>query len=290
MMRAAPAPSSPARDDGFALVAAVAGTAVFAYFAFQILDASRGTLALIQAQQDKAVLAAAVDAGFAQTIYGVALEDRIKRLPVDGIPRILVFNGVRLTIIVADERGKIAINKASPDIERSLFAAAGASSDRLNILVNSLEDWKDENDTPRPDGAEATYYRPYGIRPRNGAIRTVDELGLIRGMDDALLEKLAPAITLYPGNSGEFNADTAPPLVLEAMKGAGGSFFDIQARQQELAGERTALDTADDKPITGRSLSVDVLGQLPDGSSYARSEIVEFNGNPLDPYWVRSVR
>ena len=30
MMRA-PAPSSPARDDGFALVAAVAGTAVFAY-------------------------------------------------------------------------------------------------------------------------------------------------------------------------------------------------------------------------------------------------------------------
>jgi general secretion pathway protein K len=278
------------RDSGFALVVAVAGMAVFAYFAFQILDASRGTIALIQAQQDKAVLTAAADAGFAQAIYGLALEDRTKRLPVDGIPRTSVFNGVRLTITVYDERGKISINKTSPDIERALFAAAGIGGDRLNVLVDSLEDWKDENDTARPNGAEAAYYRPFGIRPRNGPIRTIDELGLIRGMDAALLEKIAPAITLYQSDSGGFNADTAPPLVLEAMKGADSSLFDIQERQQELAGERTALDIAADKPIAGRSLSVAVQARLPDGSSYARSETGEFNSNPLQPYWIRSVR
>ncbi len=278
------------RDDGFALVAAVAAMAVFAYFAFQVLDSGRGTIALLQAQQDRAVLVAAADAGLAQTIYNLGLEDRTQRLPVDGLPRTSWFDGAKLTITVGDERGKIPINKISADVERGLFAAAGVTGDRLDILVDSLEDWKDENDAPRPNGAEIAYYRPLGIRPRNGPIRTVDELGQIRGMDAALLSRIAPAITVFPGNNGGFNADTAPPLALEAMKGAGSAFFDIQKRQQELAGQRTALDIADDVPIAGRSLSIRVEARLGDGSIFTREEIVEFTGNSQQPYWIRYMR
>jgi len=279
-----------ARDDGFALVAAVAGVAVFAYFAFEILDTSRGTGALLHAQQDRATLAAAADAGLAQTIYNLGLEDRAQRLAIDGLPRASSFEGARLIVTVTDERGKIAINKVGSDVERRLFAAAGVGGDRLDILVDSLDDWKDENDTPRPHGAETAYYQPLGIRPRDGAIRTVDEMAQIRGMDAELLARIAPAITVFPGNNGDFNADTAPPLVLEAMQGTAGASFDIQKRQQELVGERTALDIAADTPVTGRSLSVRVEARLGDGSVYIREMIVEFTGNAQQPYWIRYVR
>jgi len=278
------------RDDGFALVAAVAGVAVFAFFAFEILDASHGTIALLHAQQDRAVLAAAADAGLAQAIHDVALDDRAKRMPIDGIPRVSSFDGVKLTVTVSDERGKVAINKVGSDVERRLFAAAGVSGDRLDILVDSLDDWKDENDAPRSHGAEIDYYRPMGIRPRNGAIRTIDELGQIRGMDADLLARIAPAITVFPGNNGGFNADTAPPLALAAMQGEGSASFNIQKRQQELAGQRTALDITADTPITGRSLSILVNARLPDGGVYTREQIVEFTGNPVQPYWIRYVR
>lgn len=278
------------RDDGFALVAAVAGVAVFAFFAFEILDASRGPVALLHAQQDRAVLAAAADAGIAQAIYNLALDDRAKRLPVDGIPRPSSFDNVRLSITVSDERGKVPINRVGSDVERRLFAAAGVNGDRLDILVDSLDDWKDENDAPRSHGAEIGYYRPLGIRPRNGAIRTVDELGQIRGMDAALLARIAPAITVFPGNDGGFNADTAAPLALAAMQGEASAGFNIQKRQQELVGQRTALDITADTPIAGRSLSILVNARLSDGSVYTREEIVEFTGNPGQPYWIRYVR
>lgn len=278
----------PRRDEGFALVAAVAGMAVFAFLAFEILDGSRGVVALEQARQDQAVLAAAADAGLAQAIYNLALANRNQQVSVDGVPRRSDFDGAQLTITVSDERGKIAINKASSDVERRLFTAAGVDGDRLDILVDSLDDWKDGDNTSRPHGAEAPYYLPHGYRPRNGAIRTIGELAEIRGMDADLLARIAPAITFFPGNGG-FNGETAPLLALEAMQGAVGSAFDIQKRQMELSGERTALDIASNQPLTGRILSVAVRAQLADGARFDRRWVVEFTGNPMQPYWIRHV-
>jgi general secretion pathway protein K len=263
---------------------------VFALFAFEVLDVSRGTVGLLHAHQDRAVLAAAIDAGLAQTIYDLGIEDRARRLPVDGLPRVSSFDGAKLIITVADERGKVAINNVGPDVERQLFAAAGVSGDRLDILVDSLEDWKDPDSVSRPHGAELPYYLQFGLKPRDGVIRTIDELGKIRGMDAALLARISPAITVLPSGGAGFNANTAPALAMEAMKGIGNASFDIQKRQQELAGERTALDIADDVPVAGRSLSIRVEAKLSDGSSGAREAVVEFTGNSQQPYWLRSVR
>jgi len=276
-------------EQGFALVAAVAGTAVFALLCLEVLDVSRGTVALLRAQQDRAVLAAAADAGLAQAIYELGIEDRTRRLPVDGLPRISSFDGVRLTTTAVYEYSKIAINTASADVERRLFTAANVGGERLDILVDSLEDWKDPDNSARPHGAELPYYLPFGIRPRDDAIRTLGALGRVRGMDAALLVRLAPAITLLQGHGG-FVADSAPPLALEAMRDPASASFDIQKRQQELAGERTALDIAADAPITGRPVSIHIEASLAGGVAYTLEETVEFTGDPQHPFWIRSVQ
>jgi general secretion pathway protein K len=279
----------PSREDGFALVVAVIGVAIFAYFAFEILDASWGAMALVQAEQDRATLSAAAEAGFAKTLYSLTLEDRGQRLPIDGHPRVSEFYGVKLVITVSDERGKVAINREGPEVARRLFAAAGVSGQQLDVLVQSLEDWKDEDDTPRPLGGETAYYIGLGYKPRNGSLRSVGELGQIRDMNAEILARVAPAITLYPSYEHGFDPATAPLLALQAMQGESASAFDVQKRQMELAGERTAIEIAEDQPLAGRVLSIAVACELGDRAALQRRWIVEFTGNAAEPYWVRAL-
>ncbi len=56
-------------------------------------------------------------------------------------------------------------------------------------IADSIMDWLDEDDDPRPFGAEFDYYQglnpPYA--PKNGPMDTVEELLLIRGMSPVLL-------------------------------------------------------------------------------------------------------
>lgn len=52
------------------------------------------------------------------------------------------------------------------------------------ILADSLLDWIDADDTPRPQGAESEYYQGLGlaIRPANAVPQTLEQLLAVRGM------------------------------------------------------------------------------------------------------------
>nr|WP_279590140.1 type II secretion system protein GspK [Rhizomicrobium palustre] len=243
------------------------------------------------AESGQARLIAAADAGLAMTIYQLGLKDSTQRLRADGRVHALYFEGVNLSITVQDERGKVPLNSAGPDVERRLFAAAGVEGERLEILVDSLNDWKDSDDSARQHGAESSFYRSMGFPPRNGEIRTIDELAKIRGMDNALLERIAPAITVTKGIFGTFEPALAVPMALVAMKDRNGGQYDADRRREMLSGNQPALDFWDKIPVTGRVLAVTVLATgLDGGSSFRRDVVVQFTGNPEQPYWIRFAR
>lgn len=276
-------------ERGYAMVAAVLGVAAFAFIAFEMLAVHRGAIASVGAQVENAQLRASADAGIAAAIYGLSLSDASQRWAIDGRSRSMRIGTTSLKIVVEDEHGKIPINRLNEDQVRKMFEVAGASGDRLDQLVDSFEDWQDEDDDPRPHGAEAPDYVSLGVKPRNSDLLTVDELALIKGMDKALFDKLAPALTVFYGETGAFSVQDSQPLALAVLSGAGANAPDIIERQRELAGQRPVFDTAPPVSLTGRPLTIRVLARNDDGSAYLRSVIVEFTGNNRNPYWVRFV-
>jgi type II secretory pathway component PulK len=80
---------------------------------------------------------------------------------------------------LVDQSGLLNINTADP----SQLATLGILDDSQ---IDSILDWIDTDDEIRTGGAEAGYYNrlsfPYEIR--NGRLRTLEELRLIRGIDD----------------------------------------------------------------------------------------------------------
>jgi hypothetical protein len=270
-------------EAGYALVAAVASVALFALMALAALHATRASVITASAEIDRAKLLAAADAGIALALDGLLAEDRTSRWSIDGRTRRVGFDGMTLQIVVQDERGKIPLNLMDEGQVRDMFERLGLTGERLDIVTDSFLDWRDEDEERRPNGAEAEDYAAAGIRPRNGALRSLGELAMIRGLDASLAKRLAPVATVHFGD-GSFEPRFAQPFALEVMGGGDGPAAIERAR--ELAGQRPAIELGDDVPLTGRPLNILVDSVGPAGAHAHRSAIVELSGSALRPYVV----
>lgn len=133
-----------------------------------------------------------------------------------------------LSARIQDERGKLNLNdlaasggdqiqlKARVTRVRRLFELLQVNPD----LVDALIDWMDEDDDPRPSGAENLYYQsqkpPY--RAANAPLPSLGDLGLVKGFTPEIIERLSPYVTVYPIEGGSpVNINTAPPFVIQAL-------------------------------------------------------------------------
>jgi DNA uptake protein ComE-like DNA-binding protein len=86
-----------------------------------------------------------------------------------------------LTYGCIDEESKLNLNTATEEMLRAL---PGINQGRAAAIL----DWRDEDDQPRPQGAEDGYYlslpRPY--KARNGSFETLEELLMVRGINDKI--------------------------------------------------------------------------------------------------------
>jgi DNA uptake protein ComE-like DNA-binding protein len=81
---------------------------------------------------------------------------------------------------VDDEGSKVNINTAPASV---LLMLPGMTPD----IADAIVDWRDDNDTPSPYGAESEYYQALGYRAKNGPFETVEELLLVKGMTPQIL-------------------------------------------------------------------------------------------------------
>jgi len=273
-------------DSGFTMLAAILGIAAFSYVSFDVLAENRGVISAVQAENERAKLAAACDAGLALAVSGLASKDRKQQWAIDSRKRSLMFGDIALTITVEDERGKIPLNGINDDQVREMFKAAGVMGPRLNTLVDSYEDWIDPDNNRRLNGAEVKDYAGLGYKPRNGGFHTTAELRMVKGMDDDLYAQVAPSLTVFFGESGGFSEDTSQILAEEALSEIGPNSPAIRRRQQQMAGLAPPDDAANPPFLLGRLLTIRVEAKRA-GADMNRAMIVELTGNPSDPVWRR---
>jgi len=90
---------------------------------------------------------------------------------------------------ISDEDGKLNINTATEGQLRDLFNESGVDITDVDIIVDSILDWRDNNDLHRLNGAEEDYYtsldKPYSSK--DGSFSTVEELLLVKGITNDIL-------------------------------------------------------------------------------------------------------
>jgi general secretion pathway protein K len=135
----------------------------------------------------------------------------------------LNLDGGQINMSVVDEARKVNINllitnegQVNPQqaaIFERLFTVLGVDP----RILPAITDWLDPDSIEAPDGAESDYYLrltpPY--QARNGPMPTIGDLRMIKGINDAVFNRIAPFITVMPET--QVNANTASPEVLMAL-------------------------------------------------------------------------
>ena len=88
----------------------------------------------------------------------------------------------RFTVRVVDESSKLNINTVTKGQLLEL-------PEMLEEIADAIIDWRDQDDTPSEGGAEGGYYEnlPFGYMARNGPLRTIRELLLVKDVTPELL-------------------------------------------------------------------------------------------------------
>lgn len=171
--------------------------------------------------------------------------------------------GYDVSINIVDESGKLPINEASAQPLRALLIALEISEFDIDLMLDTLFDWIDEDDQERPNGAEdATYDRQSPVyRPANAPLATLDDLRLIEHWDEAFFDedgqpneifrKFSRCVSLY--NEGKINVHTAPPFLLEALAYTDGT--PIDSLLEYLVGPDGEADTGDETPIADAGIN-----------------------------------
>ncbi len=180
----------------------------------------------------------------------------IVTLPLNGQ---LVKLGEGVSVRIQESNGAISLwhttsleNKAALERLIQLYAK---DRDHDQNPADNLWDWIDEDDLARTNGAEAAYYKGKGLHyvPRNYALQSLDELKLIKGFDESLLDKLDKSLTLLPKTG--FNPNTASDDVLMAYLK-----FDEQAMKtmKEYLADKPVSSDREMLSLTGQSITKDV--------------------------------
>ncbi|MBP1611132.1 MAG: gspK2 [Acidobacteria bacterium] len=136
---------------------------------------------------------------------------------------------------IQDESGKISLNYVSEEQLRRLLEVLEIPQTDLDIIADSVLDWRDVDTLHRINGAEDDYYQtlnpPY--QAKNGRIDAVEELLLVRGLtsdyfyghseknpDGSVILRygLSRYLTAY-GLSNRINVNFAPLPVLNSVPG-----------------------------------------------------------------------
>lgn len=171
----------------------------------------------------------------------------LKSIPLNG-EEVMIEEGV--FVRVQDSNGRLSLTTPNPEALQRLVGNE-TDADRAAIFIDSFQDWIGRGDIARLNGAKASYYSSQGFSysPRNYDLQYMEELALIRGVDDDLYKKIYPSLTILP-NTG-FNPNTAGDAVLKAFL----NIDDIRVMQlKSYIARRTITSMPELISLTGKML------------------------------------
>jgi general secretion pathway protein K len=237
-----PAPAHAGRSDerGFALIAVLLVLALLAVVGAEFAFSMRLEASAVRAYKESVTATHLAEAALAQAMREIAAEaayvvrdddgdltfytrDRVAlpRLPRQDVP----FGPGHFSYRLSDEEARLNLNHSAPDrVDRLLRALELDKSDR-DVIVDSLQDWRDANEEYRLNGAESDDYYlklPVPYRSRNANFDSVSELLQVRGVTAGLFygaedtPGLVDFVTVKT-TTGRININTASPTVLQAL-------------------------------------------------------------------------
>ncbi len=119
---------------------------------------------------------------------------------------------------VVDEESKINLNKTDPMTLIALLSnALSLNEEQATKLARSLLDWRLYGESEINGFFSDDYYAnlQYPYLKKNAPYENLDEILLVKGVDKATFDKIAPYVTVY--GQGAVNINTASKEVLEAL-------------------------------------------------------------------------
>lgn len=208
-----------AAQQGMALVIVIWILSLLSLMAGSFALTMRRESSVAMALRDNAEASARAESGLGLAQYMLQLNDPKLRWRADGgVYQILDRQGGETRVRIISESGKIDINAAQETQLMAVIKAVAEDSFEQRHLLNCILDWRDEDDDPRPHGAEKKQYRSEGraYEPSNKPFQALDELQLVMGITEAIYTRIQPWITIYSGQS-EVNLQAATPEVLQII-------------------------------------------------------------------------
>lgn len=165
-------------------------------------------------------------------------EDETKRWRVDGSIYEIEEENATTRIRLLSETGKIDINSATTNLLHQVLSHAPLDTQEQLNLENAILDWRDEDDTTRPFGAEKPEYHAAKLSyaPRNKPFRSLEELQMVRGMTADIFAWMQPIFTVYAAGQTEVELNLATRDVLNVLPEVDSNLLDAYflARQQNI--------------------------------------------------------
>jgi general secretion pathway protein K len=240
-MRSGPvAPLAPRSGErGFALTAVLLVLALLGVVAAEFVFSMRLEAGAVRAYKESVTATHLAEAGVAQAMREVAADAAWVVLTEDGeltfytgdrrarprVPRRNVpFGSGHFSYHLSDEEARLNLNTSPPTRVDGLLKALRVDKFDRDVIVDSLQDWRDANEEHRLNGAESDDYYlklPVPYRSRNANLEAVSELRQVRGVTPALFHGtagtrgLADLVTVK--TPGAVNINTVSPVVLRAL-------------------------------------------------------------------------
>jgi general secretion pathway protein K len=207
----------------------------------------------------------------------------LKRLAREEVP----LGDGKYSYRITDEMARLNINNTPPARLDRLLQLMDIEKPQRDTIVDSIQDWRDENGEHRLSGAESDDYYlqlPVPYRARDGNLESINELLQIKGITPELFRgtaerpALADVVTVF--GTGNVNINTASKLVLSTLGLSDAEIIEIQATRREIP--YTAIPprfTARGLAAASRIYRIEAVGLL-DGKPHARlTAIVETGGD-----------
>ena len=222
-------------EKGLALIITLLVTAIIVAVITEIVNAVYVHTSFTTSYKDgqRAAMLAAGGIELAASVINNIMKDKgYTMLKGKDTQQVIAADDSVLSLKVEDEQAKFCINSiVLPNGETNgeqytVFSRLLKSLELRDELADTLADWIDVNDEPRPMGGEAyDYYNRLSpaYAAKGGGLDTLEEILLVKGYTPQIYKRLMPFITVYtdePGNiiaASKININTAPREIIMAL-------------------------------------------------------------------------
>ncbi len=204
------------RERGFALLIVLWTLVLITLLITQVNSAGRSETQLASNLRLAARLEALADGAVHAEVFRLLQQGPRGVIATGGVSRVTL-DGAKAEIRVSSEADKVNPSLASPELLQALMRAVGVDTATAANLATAIVVWRTPSGQTGTGGARFDAYRAAGLPfgPSGAPFLSIDEVGAVVGMTPALLQRLAPHLTLY--STGDANPTTPDPIVRAAL-------------------------------------------------------------------------